>query len=67
MWQFGYEYHPLAPLVVVTVLFSRLWVSSSYFSIESPPSHMNIGACLKQLQIRIQNPLKHLRWSFLRK
>ena len=56
----------LAVFVVVTVLFSRLWISSSYFFIENPPSHIDIGVRLKLLQRRIQSPLKHLRWSFLR-
>ena len=36
-----------------------------YFFTGSPPSHIDIGVCLKFLQSHIQNPLKDLRWSFL--
>ena len=54
----------LTLFVVHTVLFSRVWVSSSYFFIENPPSHIDFGVFLKLLQRRVQNPHKHLRLSF---
>ena len=54
----------LAPFVVVTVLFSWLWVSSSNFFIENPPSHIHFGVLLKLLQRRVKKPFKHLSWSF---
>ena len=36
-------------MFLVTAFFSRLWVSSSYFFIENPPSHIDTFVRLKLL------------------
>ena len=40
----------LSPFAVATVLFSRLWVYSSYFFIENPPSHIDFGVLQKRTE-----------------